>query len=176
MPDEDPGNDSAGYARGVRAAPLSEQTEGSIGVLILIIVLVGVGVGGYTGLDSAGWIPHSEDTVITAQANWFVGESKNCMSAPLNAQAARTLNKAAGYAISQVSCDDGPEHNVKITFYGRVEQPEYEWVQWRCTRNEDSFTCRQTGNSEPTLTGKDNETGRPIVSHDRGKTWQWADK
>jgi len=65
---------------------------------------------------------------------------------------------------------------VKITFYGRVEQPEYEWVQWRCTRNEDSFTCRQTGNSEPTLTGKDNATGRPIVSHDRGKTWQWADK
>ena len=75
MPDEDPGNDSAGYARGVRAAPLSEQTEG-IGFLILIIVLVGVGVGGYTGLDSAGWIPHSEDTVITAQANWFVGEAR----------------------------------------------------------------------------------------------------
>src|SRR5438445_11051587 len=35
---------------------------------------------------------------------------------------------------------------------------------------------RQTGNSEPTLTGKNNATERSIVSPDRVKTWKWSDK
>jgi len=127
----------------------------------------------YAAIDSSGWIPHREDGVITAQANWFVGESKDCMSYPLDIGAARTLHKMKGDAITKISCDDGPDHNVKITFWGRTEQPEYSWVRWQCTRNEGSFTCKQVGNSEAVLTGKDVKTGRPIISYDGGKTWQW---
>jgi hypothetical protein len=119
---------------------------------------------------------HREDSVITAQANWFVGESKECTSYPLDAKTAQIVNKPKGYAISQIKCDGGSEHSVKISFFGRTEQPEYDWITWRCTRNQDSFTCKQIANSAPHLTGTDVKTGRPIVSYDGGKTWQWADQ
>lgn len=151
------------------------QLEG-FGCLIVLGIIGGGLYGAYAGLDSVGWLPHREDSIVTAQANWFVGESKECQSFPLDAQAARTMNKAAGYAISQISCDGGPEHSVKVTFYGRIEQPEYSWIQWRCTRNEDSFTCKQIGNSPRVTRGTDRTTGRPILSYDGGKTWQWADQ
>lgn len=80
------------------------------------------------------------------------------------------MSKPSGYAISQVNCDGGPEHSVKVTFFGRTEQSEYAWINWRCTRNEDSFTCKQIGNSQPIMTANDVKTGRPIVSYDGGKT------
>ena len=96
---------------------------------------------GYFGLDNYGWIPHNEDTKITAQANWFVGESKTCVSYPLDARTAQLMGKNVGYAMPQVSCDDGPEHQIRITFYGREEQPEYMAVSWRCTREANKFTC-----------------------------------
>ena len=86
------------------------------------------------------------------------------------------MKKPTGYAISQVNCDGGPEHSVKITFFGRTEQPEYAWITWRCTRNEDSFTCKQTGASQPIVRSHDVKTGRPILSYDGGKTRQWADQ
>jgi hypothetical protein len=101
--------------------------------------------GGYEWLDSIGWIPHQEDTVISARSDWLVGESKECWSAPLDSDIAALSGKEVGYAMSSVSCDDGPEHKMKVTFYGLQVQTEYKVVSWRCTRNEDSFTCKQTG-------------------------------
>jgi hypothetical protein len=133
-----------------------------IGVIGVILYAV------FEELDSNAWVPHREDSIITAQANWFVGESKECMSYPVLLQ--------KGNAISLISCDGGPEHSVKVTFYGRVKQPEYRWINWRCTRNEDSFTCKQTGNSPAIKRSTDQGTGKPIVSYDDGKTWQWADQ
>lgn len=118
----------------------------SVCLALVVVVFVG-GYGAYTGIDSSGWMPHSEDSVITAQANWFVGESKDCTSYPLDAKTAQAMKKPKGYAIAQINCDDGPQHSVKITFFGRTEQPEYDWITWRCTRNESSFTCKQIANS-----------------------------
>ena len=148
---------------------------GLIGVGAILVI----GIGGYAELDSAGWLAHHEHSVITAKENWFVGESKDCASYPLDAKTAQVINKPVGYAISRLDCDGGPEHNVPITFWGRTEQPEYQWITWRCTRNSDFFTCWQIGNLAPTprtLTGTDRATGRRVVSHDGGKTWQWADQ
>jgi hypothetical protein len=147
-----------------------------VGCLVVLGVIAAICYGGYTGIDSVGWIPHREDSVVTAEANWFVGESKDCMSYPLDDKTAQATGKTKGYAIAQVNCDGGPEHSVRVTFFGRTEQPEYGWISWRCTRNEDSFTCKQTGKSPAIMTGNDVKTGRPIVSYDGGKTWQWADQ
>ena len=95
------------------------------------------------GLDSIGWVSHEENSTITAQANWLVGESKPCKSKPMDAN--------IGYAMGYLECDDGPAHSVKITFYGRKDQPEYKEVFWVCTRNsflnDAAFTCKQTGGS-----------------------------
>ena len=47
------------------------DSEG-LGCLILVAIVVAFLYYGYSGVDSVGWIPHREDSVITAQANWFV--------------------------------------------------------------------------------------------------------
>jgi hypothetical protein len=120
------------------------SSEG-LGCMILVGILVAIVYGGYSGIDSVGWIPHREDSVITAQANWFVGETKECYSYPLDAQAAKSMSKSVGNAIYKINCDGGPEHRVTITFYGMAEQPENAWASWNCTRKEDSFVCKQTG-------------------------------
>lgn len=120
------------------------SSEG-FGCLISVGILIAVVYWGYSGIDSVGWIPHREDGTITAQANWFVGETKECYSYPLDVQAAKAMNKSVGNATYKTNCDGGPEHKVTITFYGRVEQPENAWARWNCTRKEDSFVCKQTG-------------------------------
>ena len=38
-----------------------------------------------------------------------------------------------------------------------------------------SKECHFDKNVEVTKVGKDNKTGRPVVSHDNGKTWGWDD-
>jgi hypothetical protein len=127
---------------------MSEKSDPWLGWLILVGAAVGIW---YVGSDSgwfphdSGWFPHDEESVITAQANWFVGETKDCYSYPLDSQSATALNKSPGDAVYHVNCDDGPKHKVKITFYGRKEQPEKALVSWKCTRKEDSFICKQAG-------------------------------
>jgi hypothetical protein len=151
----------------------SSDSGKGLGCLVLLGAAVGICYWIYTGIDSAGWMQHSEESTITAQGNWFVGESKDCISYPLGPKTAQEMGKPKGYAPSKISCDDGPEHSVQITFFGRTEQPESTWVTWRCTRHESSFTCKQTGSSQEIKTGTDAQTNRPIVSYDGGKTWQW---
>jgi len=153
---------------------MSNDTGTGFGCLCVIVVIFGILYGAYTGLDSLGWVPHHENSVVTAQANWFVGESKDCLSYPLDAQTARTMNKAHGYAISQINCDGGPEHSVNVTFYGRIEQPEYSRIDWSCTRQEDSFTCKQTGNSLAALTNASRGIGCADTEQDvRRETDIW---
>jgi hypothetical protein len=128
-----------------------KETATGWGCLILLFFVGYAIYGGYEWLDTMGWISHREDTVITAGSSWLVGESKECWSAPLNAEGAAQSGKPIGYAMSSVTCDDGPDHSMKVTFYGRKVQAEYKAVSWRCTRNEvsflndNSFTCYQTG-------------------------------
>jgi hypothetical protein len=78
------------------------SSEG-LGCMILVGILVAIVYGGYSGIDSVGWIPHREDSVITAQANWFVGETKECYSYPLDAQAAKSMSKSVGNAIYKIN-------------------------------------------------------------------------
>ena len=136
-----------------RARKLSERTvepysesSGAAGNLILIVIAIGVVYGGYRWFDSIGWVSHQEDTSISVSNNWLVGESKECGSVPLDSEAAARLGKEVGYTMSDVSCrDDAPKHQMKVTFYGRKVQPEYNVVTWRCNRDLLSFTCYQTG-------------------------------
>jgi hypothetical protein len=120
------------------------DSEG-LGFLILVGIAVAIVYGGYSRIDSVGWIPHSEDSVITAQTNWFVGETKECRSYPLDAQSAKAMNKSAGDAVYQIKCDEGPEHKVSIEFYGKKVQPENALAIWNCTRKESTFLCKQSG-------------------------------
>jgi len=122
-----------------------------LGWIVLLCIVGSAIYGGYEWLDSIGWISHREVTVISARSDWLVGESKECWSATQDRIIAALSGKEVGYAMSSVSCDDGQEHKMKVTFYGRKVQAEHAFVNWRCTRNEvsflndNSFTCYQTG-------------------------------
>lgn len=107
-----------------------------LGVCWLVAFVFGPEV--YTWLDAAGRISHEEESSITAQTDWLVGESKYCESTPiLDAQ-------RNGYAVASLRCDEGPEHLTKIHFWGRELQPEYVTVYWKCTREESAFTCYES--------------------------------
>ena len=93
---------------------------------------------GYGALDSAGSISHQQATMISVRSDWIAGESKEC----------RTNASDDGNVLSGLSCDDGPEHEMSVTFYGRKVQPEYRVVDWRCKREETSFTCFQMGGEQ----------------------------
>ena len=123
----------------------------SLGWLILLCFVGYAIYGGYGWLDSIGWISHQEEMVISARSDWLAGESKECRSYTRKREWDSFQDKDVGYAMPWVKCDDGPDHHMKVTFYGRKLQPEYETISWRCTRNEvsilndNSFTCYQTG-------------------------------
>ena len=92
--------------------------------------------------DDLGFKSHTAEVTITAQQNWFIGESKSCASAPL---AKADEHHRFGYALTDLLCDDGVGHLMKVTFWGREEQPEYAQVNWKCVRNADQFTCAEQG-------------------------------
>ena len=118
---------------------MSSQKRPRAGCAFLVfLVIIGL-LAAFSQMDTSGMIPHTQDSSITAQGNWFVGESKECYSYPLIASLA--TGQPYGYALNRVNCDDGPLHNVNIKFFGRVAQPEYAVVYWRCTREEDEFAC-----------------------------------
>jgi hypothetical protein len=121
---------------------MSERSAAVLQVGCISIVIVAGLLSGklYHALDAAGNVPHNEESLITAQENWLVGESKDCSSVPLDAPAE---GKERGYALSYVSCDDGPVRQMKIRFWGREEQPESALVRWRCTREDGGFTCTE---------------------------------
>ena len=117
----------------------NEGASSSGGGCLIFLGVLGAAIWcGYQLMESAGYISHTVEAVITAQGNWIVGESKECTS-PIRET-----------PFTYVSCDDGPEHKVKITFYGREKQGRNVAI-WDCKRNDVSFmndtafTCKQTG-------------------------------
>ncbi len=129
----------------------NELTPQGLGCLIIFGLIIAGIYWGFIQLDSWGLIPQSKETVITAQGNWVIGENKQCWSPALDSVSARAINKENGYSFSKITCDGGPEHNIKVTFFGREKQPDYKVVFWNCTRNDTSFfgdvnafTCKQT--------------------------------
>jgi hypothetical protein len=125
-------------------------------VLLFLFVRVFVAdsdIGPASWADVADWIipdgysRHSVETSISVQDNWIVGETKACKSYPLIPEIARHLNdpKGPSYAAASFHCDDGPLHTVTVNLYGHLNQPEHRTAYWRCTREPDAFTCRETG-------------------------------
>ena len=123
----------------------------TIGICAVVIGIVAAGYAIYTFADSEGYIQHTVETTISARSDWLPGESKECLSYTRKREWATFQDKEVGYAMPWVKCDDGPDHHMKVTFYGRKVQPEYQTIGWRCSRNEvsflndNSFTCYQRG-------------------------------
>lgn len=142
---------------GVQGEPgrktMSDAKETGTGCgCIFFLVIIGAAIfAGYEVLDSMGWVSHREETTISVRGDWLVGESKECKSYTRKKDWFTFQDKDVGYAITGFICDDGPEHQMKVTFYGRKVQPEYESISWRCEREQpwfgdgNSFTCYQTG-------------------------------
>jgi hypothetical protein len=110
-----------------------------IGLCCMGLILYGV----YGWADSAGYVPHFIETSISAKQDWIVGESKDCTSNVLSPTMADSMKMKSSYVAASIECDDGPHHDMQTKIYGRLEQPDHRIVQWRCTRDSESFTCRQ---------------------------------
>lgn len=127
--------------------PIRRANQGRKGALAMtmlgLLVMGWLCVALYEGLNFHGWIPHHADTMISAQGSWFVGQSKQCVSHPLAEGTARFAaeGKGVGYALGNLQCDEGPYREMSVTFWGRVRQPEYSAVLWKCTRKQDGFAC-----------------------------------
>jgi len=118
--------------------------DGGTGCVVVLIVLLVLAAGGYEGLDGSGFVPHTRESSISAGPNWLVGESKTCMSTPVSAEDARWSKAKRGDVTILVSCDNGPYHNIKVTFWGktkRMDRRAQNGVSWKCTKNSDSFIC-----------------------------------
>ena len=139
--------EKAGGTKEAAREPVSDTKERARGwSRLILLIFAGYALyGGDEWLDSIGWISHQENTSISARSDWLVGESKECRSATLDGDGAALTGKKVGYAMSAVSCDDGPEHKMEVTFYGRIEQLDHKLVKWRCTKGYLGFTCWQTG-------------------------------
>jgi hypothetical protein len=92
-----------------------------------------------------GYSQHSVETWISVGDGWIGGETKACKSYPLIPPKATYSKKGRGYAVDSFYCDDGAMHMVKTNLYGHLYQPEHRIAYWQCTRESESFTCRQTG-------------------------------
>ena len=118
--------------------------------LLTLAAIICLGYWGWTSADRWGYLRHSETTDITVSADWSVGESKVCVSPIVHGQKSSIKHKPDGYAMGIVACDDSPTETLKVAFYGRTKQPDYDGVQWNCIRNKlawwegAAFTCRQT--------------------------------
>ena len=127
-----------------RTSTLGESTKG-VGAILFALALLGAMWAGWDVIDSQGWIPHTVQTKISAKENWFVGETKECSSYALDRDSAKVINKPVGSVVEQIDCDDGPLHQVSITFWGRTEQDHIAAATWNCKRQSSEFTCLQTG-------------------------------
>jgi hypothetical protein len=113
-------------------------------VLVVLSFLAAMFYGCWTVVDEAGWISHNRDTTITAQSDWLVGESKVCISFPLDAEFAAYVGAEKNDVTHRMNCDKGPDHEMPLTFWGRVKRPEHRaagGVNWRCVKKSDGFVC-----------------------------------
>jgi hypothetical protein len=100
--------------------------------------------GGMAVGDEAGWISHNRDTTITAQSDWLVGESKVCISFPLDVDTAAYVGADKNDVTRRMNCDRGPEHQIPVTFWGQVKRSDHRaagGINWRCVKKSDGFVC-----------------------------------
>ncbi len=129
------------------ASEVSRVVRGVFNFLVVVAVLAFLGsmfYGGWEIANEAGWVSHERTTVITARADWLIGESKTCESFRLTADAAKLFNADENSVIQRINCDGGAEHTISVTFWGRIVRPDRRaivGVNWRCVKKIDSFTC-----------------------------------
>jgi hypothetical protein len=95
-------------------------------------------------IDATGYISHKVESTITADSNWMVGESRTCISKPLDSTSARVLQKPVDYALWGLNCGGGDFRKITIKFWGSAVQSGKKAAYWNCVRTSDSFTCKQT--------------------------------
>lgn len=113
------------------------QTKSSGKIVNGIIALVFCSLlvyAAWRSLDEKGYIPHSQETSITAESTWLVGENKTCISAPSGKNSDVT---------QLVECDKGQQHRIAVTFWGKTEREDARgrFVMWKCVKKSDSFVC-----------------------------------
>ena len=133
-----------------KATKISVWT-GTILILLVVRWFAPFDIGPASWADVTDWImpdgyaQHSVETSISVGEHWIVGETKECSSSPLRYDAAYRLGKEPGFVAASIKCDEGPMHMVTVNLYGRLSQPKDRIAYWRCTRESEGFTCRQTG-------------------------------
>ena len=111
--------------------PNRDARVGCLGAIAIAAIAVII-LMAYTGADQAGWMSHVTETTITVPGDWLVGEMKPCESRGAD-------------AFAEMDCGGLNDKQMRVTFWGRAQQPEYAVAYWNCTRNDDDFTCRETG-------------------------------
>jgi hypothetical protein len=96
------------------------------------------------GLDATGYISHKVESTITADPSWIIGETRTCITNPLDSLNAGALQKPVGYALWGLQCGPGDWHKITITFWGSAVQAGKKAAYWDCKRTADSFICKQT--------------------------------
>lgn len=141
-------------SRTLRRERLETLRSFGIAIGIFLVPLVGYQIWklAHAGLVDNEMVSYERQTLISASSNWLPGETMYCTSVTLDSKTANDLGKPPGYALSGIDCDNGPVHDMKVTFYGNPVEPQYELVYWNCTRNQETllgggttFTCKQAG-------------------------------
>lgn len=113
-----------------------------------VLAVIGGGIlfigGAWTLLDNSGWLSHSRETQITAKYDWLEGESKTCVSQPVDPDTARVMKLETYDVTTAINCDNGESHQIKVIFWGRTTRPERSaryGVSWKCTKKRGEFIC-----------------------------------
>ena len=141
----------------------------AIRVIALIIVACVVYVFAGNLLDR--WIPHTRDTPIWIEGDWLVGEVRDCyMETTTPPVQGMTYSREYLQSLPRMFCDSASEgilnfyeslpesgrddafdqafkrqsHLMKVTYRGRLDRPEKFRLDWRCTRDTDSISCKAT--------------------------------
>ena len=115
--------------------------------LVIVIMAPGIVLWCIDGWHGAiGYIPHTRTADIYFKGDWIQGENKEC--------AGVRKNPPANNELVGLDCPSKPEmggstHNVTIRFFGKTSRPDVSLddefhnrrFQWRCRREEDSFSC-----------------------------------
>lgn len=105
------------------------------------------------------WFRRKTRVETDMNLSWLPNEERTCLIYSDDTDKAQLVNCSTG---------GDKTHNIPVGFCGDVTEKVSEW---KCRRDGDEFVC---GAISRTIWGTDKATGRRVVSHDGGKTWQWA--
>jgi len=139
-------------------------------VILGLIVLLGISA---DLADQAGWIPHTLETPVWIGGDWLVTETRDCaMQTTAPPVHGMTYSREYLRSLPRMFCDSTPDgmwnfyqslpetdrsgdqafkrqsHQMNVTYWGRLNRPEKFRLDWRCTRDTDSISCKATNEPE----------------------------